>query len=266
MTYSPNQQLRRLRLLDKLAGVKREDPAALTERSTRLSSFDMFGRGGQEHQDIIALFRAGYIANRSFFSHNPTVQWSPEGIFAYDITAAGEEFLELNRYLLDDGALPVLFPPVTFSQAAEPARQDEYVEPSATSQATVFIIHGTDPNGYVRVVEDACRKFDLNSKRMMDQPNQGRTLPDKLRDNTTASDFYVAVLTHDETTLEGGQRARQNAIAETLLAHQNWPDRLAILREGEVEIPSNLQGVGYIQLEGQWSMALIQEFRAAGLV
>ena len=91
------------------------------------------------------------------------------------------------------------------------------------------------------------------------------TLRLKLRANTTASDFYVAVLTHDETTTDGKQRARQNAIAETLLANQNWPGRLAILREGEVEIPSNLQGLGYISLEDQWSVRLFQESRAAGL-
>ena len=113
----------------------------------------------------------------------------------------------------------------------------------------VFIIHGTDPNGYVREVEDACRTFGLDPVRMMQQPNRGMSLPDKLRDSTTASDFYVAILTHDETTTDGGQRARQNAIAETLLANQNWPDRLVILREGEVEIPTNLQGLVYIQLK-----------------
>ena len=81
----------------------------------------------------------------------------------------------------------------------------------------------------------------------------------------SASDFYVAILTHDETTTEGEQRARPNAIAETLLVNQNWPDRLAILHKGEVEMPSNLQGLAYIQLEGQWSVRLFQELRAAGL-
>ena len=81
----------------------------------------------------------------------------------------------------------------------------------------------------------------------------------------SASDFYVAILTHDETTTDGEQRARPNAIAETLLANQNWPHRLAILREGEVEMHGNLQGLGCIQLEGQWSVRLFQELRAAGL-
>ncbi len=80
------------------------------------------------------------------------------------------------------------------------------------------------------------------------------------------ADYYVAVLTVDETTTNGEQRARPNAYAEAVTAHHINPERLAILREDQVEIPTNLQGLGYIPLEGQWSMQLLQEFRAAGLV
>ena len=246
MTSSPNQQLRLLGLLDRLAGIKRGDPEALREKAERSSSFDFAGFNGQEHRDVVVLFNAGHIGSHSFMGGNPANSWSAEGIYAYEITNDGEEYLDAYRHLL----------------GGDPPQQQPM---AASALAKVFIIHGTDPNGHVGQVEDACRKFGLDPVRMTEQPNRGMTLPDKLRDNTVDSDFYVAVLTHDETTIEGKQRARQNAIAETLLANQNWPGRLAILREGDVEIPSNLQGLGYIPLDGQWSVRLFQEFRAAGL-
>ncbi|MCY4559016.1 MAG: nucleotide-binding protein [Chloroflexi bacterium] len=246
MTLSPSQQRRLLGLLDRLARLKRGDPEAIQEEADGHSRFDFAGFGGQEHQDIVVLFHAGHIASRSFMGGDPASRWSPEGIYAYEITNDGEEYLDAYRHLL----------------GGDPPQQ----QPVPNAAAKAFIIHGTDPNGYVDQVEDACRNFGLDPVRMMEQSNQGRTLPDKLRDNMSASDFYVAVLTHDETTIEGKQRARQNAIAETLVANLNWPGRLAILREDQVEIPSNLQGLAYIQLEGQWSMRLFQEFKASGLV
>lgn len=247
MTPSPNQQRRLLGLLDKLAGVKRGDPVAMQERMQRTISFGVSGMNGQEHQDIITLFHSGHIESRSYIGHDPVNSWSAEGIYAYEITPDGEEYLEMNRHILEGGS------------PGEPAA-------TGNAQAAVFIIHGTDRNGYVPQVEDVCRQSGLVPVLMMEQPNRGMGLPDKLRENMSNADYFVAVLTHDETTTEGGQRARQNAIAETLTANQNWPGRLAILREDEVEIPSNLQGLGYIQLQGQWSMRLLLEFRAAGLL
>ena len=217
----------------------------MQERSERSARLDFTGFDGPEHRDIVVLFNAGHITSHSLLGVSPANNWSSEGIYAYDITDDGEEYLDANRHLLDGDA---------------PQQQ-----PTRSATAKVFIIHGTDPNGYVLKVEDVCRKFGLDPVRMVEQPNRGMSLPDKLRDSMTASDFYVAILTHDETTTEGEQRARPNAIAETLLVNQNWPDRLAILHEGEVEMHSNLQGLAYIQLEGQWSVRLFQELRAAGL-
>ena len=246
MPPSPNQQLRLLGLLDKLARIKRGDPEAVQEEADRHVSFNFAVFNGQEHRDVVVLFNAGHITSHSFMGGNPANHWSSQGIYAYGITDDGEDYLETHRHLLD----------------GDPHQE----RPTRSATAKVFIIHGTDPNGYVREVEDLCRQFGLEPIRMMEQPNRGRGMPDKLRDNTTSSDFYVAVLTHDETTIEGGQRARPNATAEAVLANQNWPDHLVILREDEVEIPSNLQGLVYIQLEGQWSVKLLQEFRAASLI
>ncbi len=271
MTPSPNQQRRLLGLLDRLARLKHGDPTVAQERNERRTSFDFSGFDGPEHRDIVVLYNSGYIASPHFMGGNPVNSWSSEGIYAYEITDDGLEYLQTNQHLLsgEENPGPIERPTATSVSVAnrDLLSGEENPDPIERTTATrVFIIHGTDPNGYVPQVEDVCRKFSLDPIRMMEQPNRGMGLPDKLRENMGGSDYYVAVLTHDETTTDGQQRARQNAIAETLIANQNWPGRLAILREDRVEIPSNLQGLAYIQLEGQWSMRLLQEFRAAGLI
>lgn len=48
----------------------------------------------------MVLFNAGYITSHSFFGISPANHWSSEGIYAYDITEDGEEYLAANRHLL----------------------------------------------------------------------------------------------------------------------------------------------------------------------
>ena len=244
MMTGPNQQQRLLELLSKLSKIKRGDPEPIQERNERISSFDFTGFEDQEHRDIVTLYNNGLIRSTSMIS-NPANQWSSEGIYAYVITEDGEDHLGTHGYLLQDDQSPD--------------------QPTANSVPRVFIIHGTDPNGYVSQVEKLCHQIGFEPIRMMEQANRGLGLPDKLRDNMNSADFYVAVLTADEIMTNGEQRARPNAYAEAVTAHHIRPDRLAILREDRVEIPTNLLGLAYIQLHGQWSMQLLQEFKAAGL-
>ncbi len=245
MITGQNQQLRLLKLLNKLARLKQGDPQAVQERNERSINFTLTEMDGPEHRDIATLYNNGLIGSKSMMG-NPANQWSTEGVYAYEITEDGEEYLNTHEHLL---------------QVDKPAKQ-----PAIGQRPRVFIIHGTDPNSYVSQVETICRQNGLEPVRMMEQPNRGMGLPDKLRNNMNDVDYYVAILTVDETTTDGEQRARVNAYTETVAAHHIRPERLAILREDQVEIPSNLQGLAYIQLEGQWSMKLLQEFKEAGFI
>ena len=245
MITSQNQQLRLLELLNKLARLKQGDPQAIQERNERSVNFAFTEMNGPEQRDIATLFNNGLIGSKSIMG-NPANRWSAEGIYAYEMTEDGEEYLNTHQHLL---------------QVDKPARL-----PATGQRPRVFIIHGTDSNGYVTQVETFCRQNDLEPVRMMEQPNRGMGLPDKLRNNMIDADYYVSILTVDEITTDGEQRARVNAYAETVTAHHIRPERLAILREDQVGIPSNLQGLGYIQLEGQWSMKLLQEFKEVGLI
>jgi hypothetical protein len=100
MSPSPNQQRRLLGLLDQLVKIKNGDPAAMQESSERSARLDFAGFDGPEHREIVVLFNAGYITSHSFFGISPANHWSSEGIYAYDITEDGEEYLAANRHLL----------------------------------------------------------------------------------------------------------------------------------------------------------------------
>ena len=241
----PNQQPRLLGLLEKLRKFKHGDPQSVAERDQRFTSSEFTGFGGQEHRDIITLYNNGLIKSVAYTT-NPENQWSSLGIFDYEITEDGEDYLIANSHNIEQTQTPA--------------------SPAINQPPRVFIIHGTDPNGYVPQVEQVCRQLGLNPFKMMDEPNQGSGLPDKLRATMTDANYFVAVLTADETTIGGTQRARPNAYSETVTANVIKPKHIAILREGNVEITTDLQGLAYIQLEGQWSMRLLQEFKSAGLL
>ena len=101
MTPSPSQQRRLLGLLDQLVRIKHGDPTAIKERSERFARFDMAGFDGPEHRDVVVLFNAGHITSHSFLGVSPANHWSSEGIYAYDITDDGEEYLAANgTYLM----------------------------------------------------------------------------------------------------------------------------------------------------------------------
>ena len=148
---SPNQQRRLLELLDKLDRLKRGDPQAEQDRNQRITSMDLAGMNGPEHRDIVTLHGNGLISSRHFMA-SPANSWSSEGIYSYELTTDGEEFLNSQRHLLEPG---------------------KTVEQAATSQTSrVFIIHGTDPNDYVSQVETVCRQNGLDPIRMMEHPTK----------------------------------------------------------------------------------------------
>jgi predicted nucleotide-binding protein len=61
-------------------------------------------------------------------------------------------------------------------------------------------------------------------------------------------------------------RARQNVVFEHgLFVGKLGRDRVVALKKGDVEVPSDLDGVLYTQMDGNWKLDLIKEMRNAGL-
>jgi len=136
----------------------------------------------------------------------------------------------------------------------------------------VFIVHGHD-NAAKETVARFLERLKLDPIILHEQPSEGRTVIEKFEVHADVG-FAVVLLTPDDvgaaasdrTKLE--PRARQNVVFELgyFLGKLKRNRVCALYRKG-VEIPSDYQGVLYIELDaaGGWTVKLAQELTAAGI-
>ncbi len=106
-----------------------------------------------------------------------------------------------------------------------------------------------------------------------EQPNKGRTIIEKFVDHANVG-FAIVLLTPDD---RGGlfsdkyenqkPRARQNVILELgFFLCKLGRERVCALCKGDVETPSDYDGVVYVKLDegGAWRIAVGKELKAAG--
>lgn len=82
-----------------------------------------------------------------------------------------------------------------------------------------------------------------------DQPGrQGLTIIEALEKFSEGCEFALILLTADDITLDGGQRARQNVVHEAgFLQGLLGRSKVVLIVEKGVEIPSNLSGLFYLE-------------------
>lgn len=238
---SKSHKERLLTLLKKLQAKENNDPDANAEFEERYRNIFSGARlDDQEHKDIVFLFNQNLIESKQY-GINPSNVYSPIGIYGYSLSDDGRAYLAQNEQTTED--------------------------PNPGNAVTkIFIIHGTDRNGIVPQVQEFCKLLGATPIRMMEEPNNSQTLPEKLARTMSEADYFIAVLTADEN-VGRNQRSRPNAYGELMSVVINQRSRLlAILVEEGVDIPTNLQGLAYISLSGNWSMDLTKEFKAKGIL
>jgi hypothetical protein len=135
----------------------------------------------------------------------------------------------------------------------------------------VFIVHGHDDaalQGLARFLE----KLGLEAIVLMEQPNRGRTIIEKFEDSAGEVGFAVVLMTPDDVGGAVGHdqtvRARQNVLFELgFFSGKLGRGRVCLIRKGDVEIPSDLFGVIYTEMDdgGGWRHKLVAELKAAKL-
>ena len=135
----------------------------------------------------------------------------------------------------------------------------------------VFVVHGRDEGARDKVAR-FLERLDLKPVVLHEQPNEGRTIIEKFEDFAHVG-FAVVLLTPDDTGRlqdDAGDfkpRARQNVIFEFgYFVGKLGRERVCALVKGDVERPSDYDGVLYIPLDdsGGWEMRLLQELKSAG--
>ena len=140
-----------------------------------------------------------------------------------------------------------------------------------TNTKEVFVIHGRD-NEAKETVARFLTRLDLTPVILHEKPNQGRTIIEKFEQHAQVG-FAVALLTPDDVgALQDSStnlkpRARQNVVFELgYFLGRLGRERVCALTKGNVEIPSDYDGVAYISLDdfGGWKMKLIEELKNVG--
>jgi|SRR5579862_221519 len=134
----------------------------------------------------------------------------------------------------------------------------------------IFLVHGRD-DAAKNAVALFLRAIGLEPIILHQQPNGGRHLLTKFREEAEGASFAVVLMTPDD---EGGlagaaertPRARQNVVFELgFFIGKLGPANVAALLKGDVERPSDFDGIAYILFDssGAWKTDLARELHYA---
>ena len=136
----------------------------------------------------------------------------------------------------------------------------------------VFLVHGHDSTT-LNAVALFLRAIGLDPIILRQRPNGGRHLLTKFREESEGASFAVVLMTPDD---EGGiagkterhLRPRQNVVFELgFFIGRLGPANVVALMKGNVEKPSDFDGIGYIEFDGsgRWKTELARELHHAGV-
>jgi predicted nucleotide-binding protein with TIR-like domain len=143
-------------------------------------------------------------------------------------------------------------------------------KPALVPGDKVFLVHGRD-DASKNEVALFLRAIGLDPIILHLRPNGGRHLLTKFREESGGASFAVVLMTPDD---EGGiagaganqPRARQNVVFELgFFIGKLGPAHVAALLKGDVEKPSDFDGIAYIPHDGagQWKTLLARELHYA---
>lgn len=147
---------------------------------------------------------------------------------------------------------------------------DSNVDPNS-----IFVVHGHD-HGAKEACARVLTSLGLNGIILHEQPNEGRHILQKFKDHSEKAGYAIVLLTSDDKgySKEAGEaaisgRARQNVIYELgFFVGSLGMDRVCVIYQDGVEMPSDLVGLATVRYEGGvskgWKYELARELKAAG--
>lgn len=117
---------------------------------------------------------------------------------------------------------------------------------SATREEGVFISHGR-ARDWMEVQAFIGRDVGLRTLELAQEPNRGRTVLQKLEEESSRCSFAVVVMTGEDLTAEGERRTRENVMHEIGYFQGKYGlSRVCLLHQEGTNIPSNIHGLVYI--------------------
>jgi len=149
----------------------------------------------------------------------------------------------------------------------------------------VFIVHGRDDKPKLELAR-MLEKLGFNTIILSEQPNKGRTIIEKLQEETVDVGYVFVILTPDDVGMEKElfekmqaepekyrgiglcYRARQNVILELgYFVSKVGRNRVCCLYKGDLELPSDIHGVIFKKFDKsveECYKGIVEELRAVG--
>jgi predicted nucleotide-binding protein len=184
---------------------------------------------------------------------------SSNGIFLEGLSTARATLLSM----IDD--IQTIWPDDASPAPATPT-------PPPPDSRQVFLVHGRD-NAAKETVARFLEHLGLKPIILSEQPNGGKTLIEKFEREANNASYAVVLFTPDDigglqSADDQQARARQNVIFELgYFAGRLGRDRVCILTDPSVEIPSDIFGLGYVPFDSSgdgWKIGLGRELKNAG--
>lgn len=164
---------------------------------------------------------------------------------------------------------------------AAPADASPTIEPepagalAAPVERSIFIVHGHDESAMNSIRVYVTRETNILPISLAEEASEGQTIIEKFEAYGARSSYVIVLLTPDDvgqTIAEhdaGDQprpRARQNVVLELGYFIGKIGRKNIVVVNADVERPSDLGGLGYVQYPGSnWKDDLRTELKAAGL-
>lgn len=135
----------------------------------------------------------------------------------------------------------------------------------------IFIVHGHDGDIKQQVASFVEKITGERPIILHEQADSGRTIIEKFEAHADEVGFAVILLTGDDEGQKKGVdslnlRARQNVVFEFgYFMAKLGRSRVVALHEANVELPSDVTGILYKSLAGNWMLELAREIKAAGI-
>ncbi|HMD16791.1 MAG TPA: nucleotide-binding protein [Terriglobales bacterium] len=195
-------------------------------------------------------------------------QAAPQLLTDFRYLSAGEDVfsnLAAQKGMLEGAALRLE------TETGNPPPAMASTVPIAAQQSKkVFVVHGHDSEAKEAVAR-FIERLGLEAIILHEQPNAGRTVIEKFEQYTDVG-FAVVLLTPDDVgaakndSANPKPRARQNVVLELgYFLGKLKRSRVCALYKSGVEIPSDFDGVLYVELDGKgaWRTKLAQELSNA---
>ena len=175
--------------------------------------------------------------------------------------------IETSKQVLQE-AIRALEDGIADAGVTEPSELPASPAPAPPHSTKIFVVHGRD-DAATNEVALFLRAIGLEPIILHLRPNGGRHLLTKFREESEGAGFAVVLMTPDD---EGGPagaadrrpRARQNVVFELgFFIGKLGPTNVAALLKGDVEKPSDFDGIAYIAFDTYWKTELARELHHA---